>query len=187
MTAPAGNDNGGADNGGADNGGAGGAGNLGNDNNSGADNFTPITSQSDFDARFNQRWSREQAKTAEQYKGYDDFKAKAAELDKLQAANQTESQRLQAERDEALKTAADNESRAVTAEKAALRQRIAIEEGLAPKFASRLTGDTEDELRADAQDTFGEFINKQSFDHGARNQSAPQSMNDLFFGAAKSR
>lgn len=189
MTAPAGNDAGG-DNGGAggSGGGAGGGSQASNANASGADDFTPITSQDQFDKTFNQRWSREQAKIHDQYKGFDDLKAKASEFDKLQAANQTESQRLQAERDAALQASAEDKSRADAAEKAALRQRIAVEEGLAPKFASRLTGDTEDELRADAKDTFGEFITTgQSFDHGPRNQSAPQSMNDLIFGAAKKR
>lgn len=172
MTAPAGND-----------GGEGGEGAPeGRD-----DGFTPITSQEQFDKTFNQRWSREQAKIHEQYKGFDELKSKADQFDQLEAANQTETQRLQAEREAALQKAAESDSRASAAEQAALRQRIAIEEGLPPKFASRLTGDTEDELRADAKDTFGEFINQQSFDHGARNQSAPSSMNDLIFGAAKRR
>lgn len=179
MTAEAGNENGSGDNGAA--------GHQNTETHSVNDGFTPITSQDQFDKVFNQRWSREQAKVVEQYKGFDDFKAKAAEFDKLQTANQTESQRLQAERDDALKQAAENESRAAAAEKAAMRQRVAIEEGLAPKFASRLTGETEDELRADAKETFGDFINQQSFDHGPRNQSAPQSMNDLIFGAARGR
>lgn len=148
--------------------------------------FKPITSQEQLDEMFNKRWSREQAKIHEQYKGFDDLKSKAVEFDKLQAANQTESQRLQAERDAALQQAAETEARAAAAEAAALRQRIAVEEGLPPKFASRLTGETEDELRADAKDTFGEFINTtESFDHGPRSKSAPQSMNDLIFGAKR--
>lgn len=174
MTAPAGNDDG-SDNGGADNGG-------GNDT-----GFAPITSQEQFDKTFNQRWAREQAKIHEQYKGFEDLKAKAEQFDQLEAANQTESQRLQAERDAALQKAAEIEARAAAAEQAALRQRVAIEEGLPPKFASRLTGETEDELRADAKETFGEFITTPSFDHGPRGKSAPQSMNDLIFGAAKKR
>jgi len=179
MTAPAGD-------GAGDGAGQGGA--QQDPGNAGGDEFTPITSQEQFDKTFNQRWAREQAKIHDQYKGFDEMKSKADEFDKLQAANQTESQRLQAERDDALRAAEENASRAAAAEQAALRQRIAVEEGLPPKFASRLTGDTEDELRADAKDTFGEFIGQApSFDHGARSQSAPQSMNDLIFGAAKRR
>lgn len=171
MTAPAGNE----------------GGNEAPADNRPDDGFTPITSQEQFDKTFNQRWSREQAKIHEQYKGFDELKSKAEQFDKLQAANQTEAQRLQAEREAALQQAAEAAARADAAEKAALRQRIAIEEGLPPKFASRLTGETEDELRADAKDTFGEFITQPSFDHGARKQSAPQSMNDLIFGAANKR
>lgn len=184
MTAPAGND-GGGDNGGA---GASGAAAGGVQANGSGAEFAPITSQEQFDKVFNQRWSREQAKIHDQYKGFDELKSKAEEFDKLQTANQTELQRFQTERDAALKAAEQNATRAAAAEAAALRQRIAIEEGLPPKFAPRLTGETEDELRADAKETFGEFINQQpSFDHGARQQSAPQSMNDLIFGAAKRR
>lgn len=168
------------------------AGNDGGDGGEGApegrdDGFSPITSQEQFDKTFNQRWAREQAKIHEQYKGFDELKSKAEQYDQLQAANQTESQRLQAERDAALQAATENQARAEAAEQAALRQRVAIEEGLPPKFASRLTGDTEDELRADAKETFGEFITTPSFDHGPRQQSAPSSMNDLIFGAAKRR
>lgn len=176
MTAEAGNDAGG------DAGGQQAA-----DSRSSENEFRPITSQEQLDEMFNKRWSREQAKIHEQYKGFDDLKSKAEEFDKLRAANQTESERLQAERDAALQKAAEIEARATAAEAAALRQRIAIEEGLPPKFASRLTGDTEDELRADAKDTFGEFITTQSFDHGTRSRSAEPSMNDLILGASRRR
>jgi hypothetical protein len=149
--------------------------------------FEPITSQEQLDQLFNRRWAREQAKIHEQYKGFDEIKAKAERFDELEAANQTESQRIQAERESALQKAAEAEARAAAAEQAALRQRIAIEEGLPPKFASRLTGETEDELRADAKKTFGDFIATPSFDHGPRSKSAPKSMNDLIFGAAQKR
>jgi hypothetical protein len=185
MTAPAGNDNGGDDNGSAGSGGAGGnqGGNAGGDG-----DFAAITSQEQFDKAFNQRWAREQAKTAEQYKGFDEFKSKAEKFDQLQAEQQTDAERREAAEKAAVQRAAEAEARAEKAEKAALRQRICFEEHLDPKFASRLTGDTEDELRADAKDTFGDFITTTaSFDHGPRQQSAPQSMNDLIFGAAKKR
>lgn len=194
MTAPAGNDSTTTT---GEPGGDGGQGQPGGGTDTGAgaaqqDNqFAPITSQADFDKAFNQRWSREQAKIAEQYKGYDDLKAKADKFDQLEAENQTPSQRLEsavAERDDALQTAAESDARAEKAEKDSLKLRIAIEEGLPPKFAARLTGDTEDDLRADAKETFGEFISSgQEFDHGPRSQSAPQSMNDLIFGARKGR
>ena len=183
MTAPAGG-NGGA----GDGGDQGGTTQHGRDNgHCGGGDFTPITSQEQFDKTFSQRWAREQAKIHEQYKGFEDLKAKAEEYDKLAAEKQTDAERREAAERVALERAAEAEARAEAAEKAALRQRIAIEEGLAPKFASRLTGETEDELRADAKETFGEFITTPSFDHGPRNQSAPQSMNDLLFGAAKRR
>lgn len=149
--------------------------------------FTPITSQEDLNKLFGQRLAQRERAIRAEYKGFDEMKSKAEQFDQLNAANQTELQRFQTERDAAVKAAEESASRAAVAEAAALRQRIAIEEGLPPKFASRLTGETEDELRADAKDTFGEFIKTPSFDHGPREQSAPQSMNDLIFGAAKRR
>lgn len=163
------------------------SGNSGNEGNPSGNEFSPITSQDQFNEVFNKRWAREQAKIHEQYKGFDELKAKAEQFDQLESANQTELQRLQTEREAAMQKVAENEARAAAAEQAAMRQRVAIEEGLPPKFASRLTGETEDELRADAKETFGEFITTPSFDHGPRNKSAPQSMNDLIFGAAKKR
>jgi hypothetical protein len=148
--------------------------------------FTPITSQEQLDQMFGERLARKERTIRAEYDGFDDIKAKAEQFDQLQAANQTEAERLQAERDAALQAAQQNEERATKAELAALRQKVAIEENLPPKFAAKLSGTTEEELRADAKDTFGEFITKaQPFDHGPRNQSAPTSMNDLLFGAKR--
>lgn len=152
----------------------------------GETDFAPITSQEQFDEMLGKRLAQKERTVRAEFEGFDDLKAKAEQFDQLQAANQTEAERLQAERDAALQAARDNEERATQAELAALRQKVAIEEGLAPKFAAKLSGTTEEELRADAKDTFGEFITKaQPFDHGPRSQSAPQSMNDMIFGARR--
>lgn len=69
-----------------------------NDAPSGADEFTPITSQDELDRRVGERLARERQKFAD----YDDLKAKATKFDEAQAAAKTELQQLQdavAERD----------------------------------------------------------------------------------------
>lgn len=57
------------------------------------DEFMPVTSQADFDKRVGERVARVKA----QFKDYADLKTKAAELDQIKAANQTEAERLTSE------------------------------------------------------------------------------------------
>lgn len=59
--------------------------------------------QGELDAIVQHRIARERSKTAD----YDELKAKAAELDKLQAEKLSETEKLQRERDEATQKAAD--------------------------------------------------------------------------------
>jgi len=80
------------------------AGNTSGDTAAADDEFKPITSQEDFEARLKDRLNRERAK----YADYRDVKAKAARLDDIEEANKSEiqkaSDRLAAaerERDEA--------------------------------------------------------------------------------------
>lgn len=62
---------------------------------------TRTFSQEDVDRIVSERVAREQKK----YEGFDELKAKAAKLDELEAADQTETQRLAAERDAAIAAA----------------------------------------------------------------------------------
>lgn len=55
--------------------------------------FTPITSQEEFEQRLGKRLGRERAK----YAGFDDFKAKAEQFDTLEAASRTDQERAVAE------------------------------------------------------------------------------------------
>lgn len=105
---------------------------------SGGSGFDPITSQEEFDKRLAGRLGRERAKFAD----YDAVKAKAAKFDELEAANKTELQKL-AERAEAA------EKRAAQAESVALRSKVAAAKGVP---ASSLTGTTEEELTASADE-----------------------------------
>lgn len=106
-----------------------------------AHSFTPISSQEEFDKILGRRLAAERAKFA----GYDDLKAKAAELDQLKDANKSETQRLS---DQLAGLQRENETLKLTQ----LRADVAAEKGIPAKFARRLTGTTREELEADADD-----------------------------------
>ena len=115
--------------------------------------FTPITinTQEELDKMFQERVERAKRAEAAKFEGYDDYKAKAEKYDtditdlndKLSAANQT------IENNKA--TIADLQTKVHTYEKDAVKAKVCAEFGLAPELASRLNGDDEKALRADAQ------------------------------------
>lgn len=119
--------------------------------------FKTINTQEEFDAALRERLERERAK----YVDYEDLKKQAgeadrlrsqlstatAELDKLKTDSTAVASRL-AERD---KTVSDLTERAVKAEKSLLRRKVAEECKIPASLADRLTGETEEELRKDAQ------------------------------------
>lgn len=108
--------------------------------------FTPITSQADLDRLIGKRLGQLKA----QYSGYDDYKAKAAELDKLQDAQKTAEQRLN---DQLAGLQKENDE----LKAAQLRFEVAQAKGLTPKQAARLRGTTREELEADADDLLEDF------------------------------
>lgn len=103
--------------------------------------FTPITSQEQFDKALGRRLAQAKA----QYADYDDVKAKAAEYDKLQ-----DSQKSETERNLGRITALEKENAEL--KQANLRAEVAAAKGLTPKQAARLRGTTREELEADADD-----------------------------------
>lgn len=101
-----------------------------------AKEFEAITSQDDFDARIQARIARERNRFAD----YDDLKASAARLAEIDAANQTESEKV-AER------LAVAEKRAVELEAKATRAEVAAAKGVP---AELLSGSTQEQLEASA-------------------------------------
>lgn len=99
--------------------------------------FTPINTQEELNAIIGERL--EQARNAERKKfaDYDDIKAQLAGLQKDAAEKDATIAKLNGE----LKS-----SRADLA-----KTRIALEKGLPMELCNRLTGDTEDELKKDAE------------------------------------
>ena len=122
--------------------------------------FTPITTQEEFDAAIKDRLTRDREaqakKAAEKYADYDDLKAKTADYEK-QIASYAEQLKGIEEKD---KKIAELEGSVKKYETSALKARIAHETGLDYSLAARLSGDTEDEIRADAKslsDTIGKM------------------------------
>lgn len=121
--------------------------------------FTPITTQEEFDAAIKDRLTRDREaqakKAAEKYADYDDLKAKTADYEK-RIASYTEQLKGIEEKD---KKIAELEGSVKKYETSALKTRIAHETGLDYSLAARLSGDTEDEIRADAK-SLSETIGK---------------------------
>jgi hypothetical protein len=61
-----------------------------------ADEFEPITSQDDLNRIVGKLRAEERRKASEKFADYKDLQTKAAEFDKLQQANQTEAEKVQA-------------------------------------------------------------------------------------------
>lgn len=103
--------------------------------------FTPITTQEEFDERIKERLGRERKKIEEKYSDYDDIRSQ------LDTANgQIES----------LKTSHDEEVNGLNAkiksyEMNDLRRKVAHEAGIPYELADRLTGDDEAAMKADAE------------------------------------
>lgn len=127
---------------------------------------TVTFSQEKLDRIIASRVAEERSK----FSDYDDLKAARDELATLKQANESESERVQRERDEA-KAEADRNAQTV-AEKDAenLRLRVALETKLPAELIDRLRGDTEDAIREDAAKLL-ELVkpgSAPSFDGGAR-------------------
>lgn len=116
--------------------------------------FTPITTQEEFDAAIKDRLARDREaqakKTAEKYGDYEDLKTKAAEYEK-QLADYAEKLKGAEEKD---KKIAELETSVKKYETSALKTKIAHEAGLDYSLAARLSGETEDDIRADAKSLF---------------------------------
>lgn len=129
----------------------------------------PLTlTQAELDRIVGERLARERAK----FSDYDDMKAKANRLNELEAANQTEAEKLRAAAEAAEKRAAEAESARDAAALAQLRTDVAVAKGLPLTLAQRLQGATREELEGDADTLLSTLAPARqaapSFDQGAR-------------------
>ncbi|RBP66430.1 uncharacterized protein DUF4355 [Brevibacterium sanguinis] len=107
--------------------------------------FKPIESQDDLNRIVQERLARERAK----YSDYDEIKARAAKLDEIEAANQSDLEKAIARAEAAEKRAEEIERAKTEAERAVLVERIASTKGVPSRY---LTGDTEEELKKSADE-----------------------------------
>lgn len=108
--------------------------------------------QEQIDKIVEQRLRREREKFAD----YDDLKAKAGQLDKLEESKKTDEQKL-LDRIAALEKADAEKAKALEQSQIdRLRERVAAKRNLTDAQAARLQGSTVEELEADATELFGE-------------------------------
>lgn len=94
---------------------------------------------------------KERQKAQSHYGDYDDLKAKAARLAELEQAQMSELEKLQKQLAQE-KTAREQMQAEIEAERlTSLRLRVGQEFGLPVELATRLTGNTEEDIRADAE------------------------------------
>lgn len=106
--------------------------------------FEPITTQEDFDARIQDRLVREAKKIRGEFSDYEELKTKAGTYEAaITAAQETIAGHEATIRDLTEKTKRYETDSAKT--------RIALAKGLPYEMASRLTGETEEEITADAE------------------------------------
>lgn len=122
------------------------------------DEFTPITSQEALDAvlkdrlnRQKEKHVREMSEITDKYKDYDALKSQNNEYEqKISALNSAleESKQKVAGYDSQI---AERDAKISAYEVSIMKSNIAATYGLAPELAQRLSGDTEEDLKADAE------------------------------------
>ena len=107
--------------------------------------FTPINTQEEFDAAIGERLKRERKNVAAQYADYEDLKQKVTSYE-------TQIGDLTKERDALQQQVKGHETNSV-------KMRIAHETGIPYEMAMRLNGETEKDIRADAE-SMAKYIQK---------------------------
>lgn len=124
-----------------------------------SETFKVIETQEQLDAIIKDRVARAESKAAEKYADYDELKASNEEKDK-QIADLSDQIKAQAEKatgsDDKIK---ELESKVHEYETASVKTRVAHEVGLPYELASKLSGDDEDAIRADAK-AMVKFVSK---------------------------
>lgn len=121
--------------------------------------FTPITTQEEFDNAIQARITREKEKFTQQYSDYDDIKSKNATLEKTIASQNKQIKEFTEKQSGHEKEVADLQSKITSYEKADLKIKVAREAGIPFEVAGRLSGDDEEALKKDAE-SFKKFLGK---------------------------
>lgn len=121
--------------------------------------FTPITTQEQFDAAIGERLGRERETISKKYGDYDDLKSKNSAYEK-QIGDLNRSMEEQSKKyagyDQQL---ADLQTKVKGYESHSVKTRIAHETGIPYELVDRLSGETEDDIRKDAE-ALAKFVGK---------------------------
>jgi len=113
--------------------------------------FTPIETQEELNAIIAKRVKEEQERISRKYEDYDAVKASNKDLtDQLAAAQKAAKDTADKYKDYDAKIA-DYESKIHQYEAASVKTRVALANGLPYEMASRLRGETEEEIQKDAE------------------------------------
>lgn len=124
--------------------------------------FTPINTQEEFDQRIQERIRRERDSISKKYEDYDSLKTQntnfAAEIEtyKNQLAQ------AQADKSSFEQQITELQGTAKKHEKEAMRVRVASQLGLPMEISNKLSGETEDEIRADGENLARFFSSNRS-------------------------
>lgn len=113
--------------------------------------FKPINTQEEFDAAIGERIRREKETAARKYADYDDLKSKAATYESTIADMTKAAEDAAKKYADFDKQLADRDEKIKGYETASVKTRIAHELNIPYELAARLSGDTEDDIRADAE------------------------------------
>lgn len=110
--------------------------------------FEPITTQDDFNARIKDRLERERksvtSSVTAQFPNYEDYKAKADKYD-------ADTSELNAKINDLTSQIADRDAKIKKYETDSVKSQIAAEFGIPTAMVSRLAGETEEDIRKDAE------------------------------------
>lgn len=113
--------------------------------------FTPITTQEEFDRAIVDRIKRERETLEKKYSDYAELKTRTAAYEKQLSELKSSLDDSTKKASEHEKTVAELTGKISSYELASLKTRIAHELGIPYELSNRLTGNDEKELRADAE------------------------------------
>lgn len=113
--------------------------------------FKTIETQEQLDQIIQERLKRNTESVKEQFKDYDELKAKAEEFSKLKQSYDDMKATYESEKTEASEKITSLTSQLKERETSLLKMKVCVDCGLPTSLASRLNGETEEDLIQDAQ------------------------------------
>ena len=124
--------------------------------------FTPINTQEELDAIIGDRLKRERESVSKRYGDYDELKTKASDLEK-QVGDLTKERDENAKSSEGYdKSLSELQAKVKAHETTSVKMRIANETGIPFELAEKLSGETEEDIRKDAE-KMARFVTKSKY------------------------